>query len=636
MTLSNISPTLLTMRLRTALLTMLTLTLSTLLTTSCIGDDAEPAAEADIVRVNDPIPDFELQGADGSRLSSTALRGHVVLLNFFDTTCPDCRQELPVIQQVYNRYGDAVTVLNVPRSQTAGEVEKYWQQANLTVPYYTPTEPGLYYRFASSSIPRLYIIDAKGTVRATFDDSPLPTLDAIDDVLRPLFAEDTARQPATTNVTFRVRVPKQANDNYYFHNEYTISHLDAYFFDTDTKQIATMASVGGLTEADNVFDTEYDIIYLFRNMRIKVGKFDIFLVANYPHLLKDITNEQQLLDLVDGETYANGIAASLPLDGPVMTSRATALYAVNLLPYVNRDYVVNIEVERVMAKLQIGVAQNSFPLTHDGKTYAVVNITNYKLVNLNTSYYLFQHRDELTALPEQPQFKFPLNYSDYSEQGNQYVVDPLFYQKQPTMAALTAYGKQCASWYGNFNASDFAAMPAAGNYGLAYILENTVYRTSQFNGYTPGIVFKASVSPSFVYLYNRAEHDLKEENRPEYWPQTIYLYKYNFYGSIQAINFVDDLQLDELQDYTDAELSKYGIKQCRFNMGSYETHYTYWIQHRPADDQPMGPMRYGVVRNHFYRMVISKITGIGYSQVSPEVMREDYPNSFADIVVDKN
>ena len=94
MTLSNISPTLLTMSPRTALLTMLTLTLSTLLTTSCIGDDAEPTAEADIVRVNDPIPDFELQGADGSRLSSTALRGHVVLLNFFDTTCPDCRQEL--------------------------------------------------------------------------------------------------------------------------------------------------------------------------------------------------------------------------------------------------------------------------------------------------------------------------------------------------------------------------------------------------------------------------------------------------------------------------------------------------------------------------------------------------------------
>jgi len=613
---------------------LLSVFLGSFLTTSCIGDDAEPASASDIVKVGDHITGIDLQATDGSPLSPEALRGRILLLNFFDTGCSDCRQELPVMQQVYERYGDNVAVLNVPRSQTAAEVAQYWQQAGFNMPYYMPADPQLYYRFASSVVPRLYVIDADGTVRATFNDSPVPTLADISSALQPLLAEMPARQQAMANVTLRVRVPKQAGDTYYFHNEYTISHLDVYFFDAESERLVTIISTGNLTEADDIYDTEYDVSYLFRNIRIHVGKFDIFLVANYPHTLDHITSEAELVDLIDSDTYSNAIFASIPPEGPVMTNRATLLNDIDLTPYVNRDYVASIEVERVMAKLQIGVAKNSFPLTHNGRTYAEVHITNYKFVNLNRSYYLFQHRDELTTLHEQPDFQFPFHYGDYNEEGYQYVVDPLFYLKQPTLDALNSYGAECASWYGNFSGSDFAAMPAAGNYGLAYILENTAFSSSQLNGYSPGIVFKASVSPTFVYLYNQGERQLNEEYRPEYWPQIIYLFKHNFYGSIQAINRAGNLQLDELQTYSDDELRQYGIKQCKFNMGSYETHYTYWIQHRQPGDSPMGPMRYGVVRNHFYRMVISGVTGIGYSEINPEVMREDYPNSFADVVVE--
>ena len=95
-------------------------------------------------------------------------------------------------------------------------------------------------------------------------------------------------------------------------------------------------------------------------------------------------------------------------------------------------------------------------------------------------------------------------------------------------------------------------MPSANNYGYAYILENTAFKSSQKNGYSPGIVFKAAVSPVFVYLYDFDLKTLKEEYRPEYWPKTIYLYNYNFYGSLQALNVASGLQLDDLVPYTDA------------------------------------------------------------------------------------
>ena len=214
------------------------------------------------------------------------------------------------------------------------------------------------------------------------------------------------------------------------------------------------------------------------------------------------------------------------------------------------------------------------------------------------------------------------------------MVDPFFYQKTLNTADAALFNNFYRSWYGDFTTEDFASMPPSDNYGYAYVLENTSFKTCQKNGYSPGIVFKAAVTPVFVYLYDATQRKLVEEYRPEYWPKTVYLYKYNFYGSIQAVNMASGLLLDELETYTDAQLKNYGIKQIKFNMGVYETYYTYWIQHRCSSGNPMGPMEYGIVRNNFYRMIVAGVSGLGNSSISPEVMRDNYPNSYADVIVD--
>lgn len=439
----------------------------------------------------------------------------------------------------------------------------------------------------------------------------------------------------SVNLSLRLRVATRANsaDEYYFHNEYTISQLYIYFFDAETKEFYTRVSADGLTKEEYHNDTEYDITYLFETVRLHAGVYDIFTIANFDYAPEEVKDEAELLNLVDSLTYQEGIEANMPDKGPVMTNRATSHLAVNLMPYINKYYVLQVELERAIAKLQIGVSQNTFPLTHDYRKYADINITNYKLVNMNRRYYLFQHRDNLPTLTAQPVFTLPFHFDDYSECGEEYVVDPYFYEKTPNVTDAKRFAKYYRSWFGDFTTEDFASMPSADNHGFAYVLENTAFKSVQKNGYSPGIVFKGAVSPVFVYLYDFNEHMLKEERRPEYWPKTIYLYNYNFYGSIQAVNVASGLGLDELQTYTDAQLKPYGIKQCMFNMGVYETYYTYWIQHRSNTDEPMGPMRYGIVRNNFYQMTITGISGLGNSVITPEILRDNYPNSYADVVV---
>jgi len=606
------------------------LVLLVVLLTSCIDDKEEAVGVSALVNAGDAVPDFVLVGPEGEEVSSASLGGQAYILNFFDTRCPDCQQELQVLQRVYDHYGSAIPLLNVPRSQTRQQVEDYWQQTGLSMPIYTPDDANLYYRFATSVIPRTYVVDGQGTIRAAFDDSPVADRDTLDVLL--------AQFAPTARLSMRVRVSAGIGgiDDYYFHNEYTISRLDLYFFHTETKQFYTKATIRDLTKAKMLYDTEYDITYVFEDIRLLGGVYDIFAIANYDHSPDEVTDEWELLDMVDNITYKEGIEANIPDKGPVMTSRPTAMLAIDLVPWINKEYVLNVELERVMAKLQIGVSQNTFPLLHNEKKYADINITNYKMVNLNRQYYLFQHRDSLPEFDNRTAFEMPFNYSDYSDQGHQYVVDPLFYQKTANALDAARFSDYYKSWFGAFNTSDFASMPSANNYGYAYVLENTAFRTCQKNGYSPGIVFKAAVNPVFVYLYDSKQRVLQEEYRPEYWPNTIYLYNYNFYESIQAINLAGGLALDELETYTDAQLKAYGIKQSKFNMGVYETYYTYWIRHRNNASDPMGPMEFGIVRNNFYRMVVTSITGIGNSAITPDVMRDDYPNSYVDVEVSTN
>lgn len=606
-----------------------------MLLAACHKDDDDeqqaPETTAANVKVGDTVPDFILEGVDGD-VKSSSLQGKVFMITFFDTGCPDCRNEFPILQQIYDKYKDVVPMFHVPRSQPIETVNEYWAKEGLTLP--VCTAPGLYYKFAEKTIPRTYIVDREGVVRAIYTDSPIADFNTLDTMLTQVLAEGQSREAKSVDVSFRVKVPvTRANDEYYFQNEYTVSHLDVFFFDAETKKFVTKASIENLSRDDDYYDTQYDITYIVQAQRIVVGVYNIFAIANFDYCPETIEDQDTFLNMVDSVTYAKGIEPYIPSRGPVMTSRPMAMLAIDLVPWAGKSLSIAIEMERVMAKLQIGVSQEYFELNYNGTKYADIKITNYKFVNLIKQYYLFQHTDILTTLGSKPTFSFPDHFQDYTNQDNQYVVDPLFYQKKPDKAYAMKIGNCYASWFGDYTTKDFASIVAANNYGHAYILENTSFKDDQKDGYSAGIVFKASVSPVFAYLYDQKTHTLVKENRPEYWSDVIYVYNHNFYGSIQAVNLASGLTLDELETYTDSQLKPYGIKQCKFNMGVYETYYTYWIRHRSDSTDPMGPMCYGIVRNNFYKITVTGISGIGNSEIVSDVMRDNYPNSYVDVEV---
>ncbi|ACL71644.1 peroxiredoxin-like protein [Thioalkalivibrio sulfidiphilus HL-EbGr7] len=111
-------------------------------------------------------PDFTLKSASGENLRLSDFRGQVVLLNFWATWCAPCRQEMPPLNALHERYQRlGFVVLGVSIDDDPRVAARMAQQLSVSYPILFDTDKRISRLYEVRAMPSTYLIDRDGRVR---------------------------------------------------------------------------------------------------------------------------------------------------------------------------------------------------------------------------------------------------------------------------------------------------------------------------------------------------------------------------------------------------------------------------------------------------------------------------------------
>ena len=119
-------------------------------------------------------PDFTLTDLDGTRFSLSDFKGRIVLIEFFDTFCRSCKEEIPHLKALSSRYpANAFVIIMIdinPLYDTEEAVRRYVREYGLTWIVVPPSLDTIIVqnKYQVIEIPTLVLIDQQGYIRGRY------------------------------------------------------------------------------------------------------------------------------------------------------------------------------------------------------------------------------------------------------------------------------------------------------------------------------------------------------------------------------------------------------------------------------------------------------------------------------------
>ena len=116
--------------------------------------------------LDSPAPDFTLKSASGENIKLSELRGQVVLINFWASWCGPCRQEMPLLDQMYQKYSPlGFTLLGVNVEQDSADAQRLLKDTPVTFPILFDAQNQVSKLYDVTAMPSTVLVDRDGKVR---------------------------------------------------------------------------------------------------------------------------------------------------------------------------------------------------------------------------------------------------------------------------------------------------------------------------------------------------------------------------------------------------------------------------------------------------------------------------------------
>ena len=128
-------------------------------------------SEVDLTGLNkgDIAPDITMTNLAGEEVKLSDYRGKKVVLNFWATWCPPCRDEMPHMQKYYdeNKEKQNVEIIGFNMTFSGDSIEKVEQfvaSYKLSFPIYTTFDNNIIDQYGVLTMPSTYFIDEEGRI----------------------------------------------------------------------------------------------------------------------------------------------------------------------------------------------------------------------------------------------------------------------------------------------------------------------------------------------------------------------------------------------------------------------------------------------------------------------------------------
>jgi thiol-disulfide isomerase/thioredoxin len=113
-----------------------------------------------------PTPPLRLKGLDGQSYDLTQQRGKALVINFWATWCPPCREELPTLARLRETLRDLpIEIVTVNVAEGENRVKQFVANMSLQLPVLLDRNAEAQHDWKVRGLPATFVLDPDGAIR---------------------------------------------------------------------------------------------------------------------------------------------------------------------------------------------------------------------------------------------------------------------------------------------------------------------------------------------------------------------------------------------------------------------------------------------------------------------------------------